>query len=463
MRAEAAGQRESDVSAEFGRIPAQAIHSPTMPDFLTPQFITSVLVIVLIVHIILGACAYLIMLERKLSAWIQDRVGPNRVGPAGLLQPLADGLKFILKEEFFPRGADRVLFLLAPGLIIIPALIGFAIIPWGGVLDTSSLPFADQLGIGGHQVKIIGADVNVGIIYLLAVASVGVYGVVLGGWASNSKYSFFGALRASAQMISYEIPMGVALLAVVVYAGSIIPFELVQKQLDGQWYLIHHPIAAIIFYTCMLAENNRAPFDMAEAESELVGGYHTEYSSMKFALFFLAEYAHMITGSAFFVVLFLGGWSVNPFGTFLFEMPVEGGILLILAQFSIVAFKIFLVICLTMALRWTLPRFRFDQLMRLAWEGMIPASLVLLLVTSFAVFMQGQNWGWMWAVSIVTAIFLVWITPLMPKSNVNKRIPMIGSRFNPLREEAVVTSPTDPMALEESGLGDAATGTVSMH
>lgn len=420
------------------------------------------LVIVLIVHMILGACAYLIMLERKLSAWIQDRVGPNRVGPAGLLQPLADGLKFILKEEFFPRGADRLLFLLAPGLIIIPALIGFAIIPWGGVLDTSSIPFADQIGIGGHQVKIIGADVNVGIIYLLAVASVGVYGVVLGGWASNSKYSFFGALRASAQMISYEIPMGIALLAVVVYAGSIIPFELVEKQLSGQWYLLHQPLAAIIFYTCMLAENNRAPFDMAEAESELVGGYHTEYSSMKFALFFLAEYAHMITGSAFFVVLFLGGWSINPVSGW--DLPVAGGIGLILLQFAVVSGKIFLVICLTMALRWTLPRFRFDQLMRLAWEGMIPASLVLLLATSFVVFMQGQNWGWMWAVSLVIAAFLIWVHPFMPKSNVNQRIPMIGSRFNPLREESVVTSPTEPMALDESGLGEpSATGTVSMH
>jgi NADH-quinone oxidoreductase subunit H len=435
-----------------------------MPDFLTPQIITSIIVILVVIHVILLGCAYLIMLERKLSAWIQDRVGPNRVGPMGLLQPIADGLKFILKEEFFPRGADRTLFLLAPALVIVPAMIGFAVIPWGGTLDLSTLPFglAEWLGVVGEKVNIVVADVNIGLIYLLAVASLGVYGVVLGGWASNSKYSFFGALRASAQMISYEIPMGLSILAVVLFAGTIIPAEMVQNQLAGHsWYLLHQPLAAVLFYTCLLAENNRAPFDLAEAESELVGGYHTEYSSMKFAMFFLAEYSHMVVGSAFFVMLFLGGWSLNPLpiGP---DLPFEGGLLMILIQFGVILGKIFLVICLTMALRWTLPRFRFDQLMRLAWEGMIPAALFVVLVTSFIVFMGWQSWMWVASLGMIGVIWAV--RPLMPRqADPNRRIPMIGSRFNPLRDEDVVTSPSHPIAVTESATPEHSSGTVSMH
>lgn len=434
-----------------------------MWDFLTPQFITSVIVILVVIHLILLACAYLILLERKLSAWIQDRVGPNRVGPMGLLQPIADGLKFILKEEFFPRGADRALFLLAPCLMIIPALIGFAVIPWGGSLDLSTLPFglAEKMGVAGDRVEIIAANVNIGLIYLVAVASLGVYGVVLGGWSSNSKYSFFGALRASAQMVSYEIPMGLSILAIVLFAGSIMPSEIVARQLDGAWFVLHQPVAAILFYTCMLAENNRAPFDLAEAESELVGGYHTEYSSMKFALFFLAEYAHMIIGSAFLVVLFFGGWSLNPlpWGA---DLPYAGGLGLILLQFAIVCAKIFLVISLTMAIRWTLPRFRFDQLMRLAWEGMIPAGMLIVLVTAFVVFFGGQTW--MWLASIATILFIWAIRPFLPQhARPNHRIPMIGSRFNPLPEEDVQTAPTNPLALSESGIPEDSGGTISMH
>jgi len=430
-------------------------------EFLTPQFITSMIVIVVVIHAILGACAYLIMLERKLSAWIQDRVGPNRVGPMGLLQPIADGLKFILKEEFFPRGADRTLFLLAPCLIIIPAMIGFAVIPWAGSLDLGTLPFGLGESLAGTTVEVIAANVNIGLIYLLAVASLGVYGVVLGGWASNSKYSFFGALRASAQMVSYEIPMGLAILTMVLYAGTILPSEMVRQQLEGgAWFILHQPLAAIIFYTCLLAENNRAPFDLAEAESELVGGYHTEYSSMKFALFFLAEYAHMIVGSAFFVVLFLGGWSLNPlpWGP---DFAYETTFWLALLQFGIVAGKIFLIISLTMAVRWTLPRFRFDQLMRLAWEGMIPAALLVVLGTATVVFLGWQPW--MWAASLVM-IFIIWLVrPWLPQGNANRRIPMIGSRFNPLRDQDVLTRPTEPLALEESGIPEHSTGTISMH
>ena len=437
-----------------------AIHFASMSELFTPQVITSVIVIFVIIHMILGACAYLIMLERKLSAWIQDRVGPNRVGPLGLLQPLADGLKFILKEEFFPRGADRWLFLLAPAAALLPALISFAIIPWAGVLDTSTIPFAATLGIDGHMVSIIGADVNIGLIFLVAVTAMGIYGVVLGGWASNSKYSFFGALRASAQMVSYEIPMGLALLAVVLYAGSIMPSELVAAQVEGQWNILHLPIAAVIFYTCMLAENNRAPFDLAEAESELVGGYHTEYSSMKFALFFLAEYAHMIIGSAFFVVLFLGGWSINPlFGA---EPFVGSSFLMILLQFGVMSGKIFLIICLTMAIRWTLPRFRFDQLMRLAWEGMIPTAMVVVLAVSVMVFFGAQDWMWAMSLGLIAIIWLV--HPHMPKqADPNHKVPMIGSRFFPAKDADVITRPTDPIALTDSPVPEHSSGQISMH
>lgn len=421
-----------------------------MTEIFTAQFFTSILVIFIIMHLALGAAAYLILLERKISAWAQDRIGPNRTGPFGLLQPLADGLKLFVKEDFIPRGADKPLFILAPGLSVIVAMIGFAVIPWAGWLDTSTIPFADALGIAGHTVKIMGADVNIGIVYLVATASLGVYGVALGGWASNSKYSFLGGLRASAQMISYEIPMGLALLCVILTAGSVQADAIVASQMGSgnQWYLLHQPLAAIIFYVCMLAEANRSPFDLAEAEAELVGGWHTEYSSMKWAMFFLGEYVHLFVGSAFFVVLFLGGWSLNPFGIGP-DLHSTGNFWIVLAQFAVVLGKIFLMICLTMMVRWTLPRFRFDQLMRLSWEGMIPASLLLLLMTSFMLFM---GWGaFMWLGS-VAALLIIWFGgPMLPKQpNPNRRIPLIGSRFNPLHERDVTTAPTEPLALSDA-------------
>lgn len=387
------------------------------------QLITSVIVILVIIHVALGAAAYLILLERKISAWAQDRIGPNRVGPMGLLQPIADGLKLFLKEDFIPRGADKVLFILAPGFTVIAAMIGFAVIPWAG-----------DLTIGGHTVKIMAANVNIGIIYLIATASLGVYGVALGGWASNSKYSFLGGLRASAQMISYEIPLGLALLCVILTAGTVQADQIVAAQIgDGhQWFILHQPLAAIIFYTCILAEANRAPFDLAEAEAELVGGWHTEYSSMKWAMFFLGEYVGMFVGSAFFAILFLGGWSLNPIGIGP-DLPMGGNLGIILLQFGVMLGKIFLIVCLTMMVRWTLPRFRFDQLMRLSWEGMIPASLLLVLVTSFVVYMGWLNW--MWAASIATLGVIWLVQPILPRQpNPNRRIPLIGSRFSPLHD-----------------------------
>jgi NADH-quinone oxidoreductase subunit H len=400
-----------------------------MPDltlaFSMPQFVASLVVILIVINLALGAAAYFILLERRVAAWVQDRCGPNRVGPLGLFQPIADGLKLFVKEDFLPRGADRPLFILAPALSMMVAMIGFAIIPWAGTLDLGTLPFTDSLQ---GSVKMMGADVNIGIIYLIAVTSLGVYGLALGGWSSNNKYSFLGGLRASAQMVSYEIPMGLALLCVILTAGSVRADEIVSLQVEGQWFLIDQPLAALLFYTCMLAEANRAPFDLAEAEQELVGGWHTEYSSMKWALFFMGEYIHIFVGSAFFAVLFLGGWSLNPL--FGYDLPLGGGIWMILLQFAIVLGKILFMVVLTMVVRWTLPRFRFDQLMRLAWEGMIPTGLLLLLVTSFFIFLGWTDYLWLGSVAALVIILAVY--PLLPKqANPNHRVPLYGSRFSP--------------------------------
>ncbi len=388
-----------------------------MPPWL-PQFIASIVVILVVLHMCLGAAAYLILLERKICAWVQDRVGPNRVGPKGLLQPIADGLKLFMKEDFTPRGADKVLFTLAPALTVLPALIGFLIIPWAGTLDMGSW----------GTVQIMGADLNIGIVYLIAVASLGVYGVGLGGWASNNKYSFLGGLRASAQMISYEIPMGLALLCVILTAGTLLPQDIVQQQLNGQWFLVQQPLAAILFYICLLAEANRAPFDLAEAEQELIGGWHTEYSSMKWALFFLGEYVHVVVGSAFFATLFLGGWSLNPFWGW--DLPAGGAWWMILIQFAVVMGKVFALVVLTMMVRWTLPRFRFDQLMKLAWEGLIPLALLLLLMTSFFVYLGWTPYLWAGSLGCLALVYL--LLPVLPQTKgTNQRIPMVGSRFSP--------------------------------
>ena len=394
-----------------------------MPEWVTPQLITSLIVILVLVSILSGGSLYLILLERRVAAWIQDRCGPNRVGPLGLFQPIADAVKLLVKEEFIPKRADRVLFLLAPGLAMIPALISFAVIPWGGSLQ-----------IGGVEVKVMGADLNIGIVYLVAVTSLGVYGVALGGWASNNKYSFLGGLRASAQMVSYEIPMGLAILAMILTAGTIRPSEMISQQLDAQWYLLHQPVAAVLFFTCMLAEANRLPFDLAEAEQELVGGWHTEYSSLKWAYFFMGEYGHLVVGSAFFTVMFLGGWSVNPFTAA--DLPMAGGWAMILLQCGVVMAKVLALVLLIMVVRWTLPRFRYDQLMRLAWEGMIPTALLVLLVTSLWVFLGLADEGRMWIGSLAVIVIMWLVRPLLARRAApNARIPLAGSRFSPLPEE----------------------------
>lgn len=434
------------------------------PQFLTAQLLVSTIVIAVLLNVMLLTIAYLIYLERKISAYIQDRIGPNRVGfdfglpflkflrgMIGLGQPLADGMKFLLKEDYAPNKVDKALFTLAPAIIIVPALIGFAVIPWGGLWEIPdfTLPI---LGwhIAGGQVTVVGASVNVGIIYILAVASLGVYGIALGGWASNNKFSFLGGLRATAQMISYEIPLGLSLLAVLLLTGSVIPEQIIAHQLDHGWLLFSQPIAAVIFFTAILAEANRAPFDMAEAETELVGGYHTEYSSMRFALFFLAEYGHLITSCAFFSLLFLGGWDAIPFFNLL---PAHAagwaGLGLVLLKFGIFFGKVVFLICFSMVIRWTLPRLRYDQIMQMAWGAVIPISLIVVLLTSLMVFFGLTGLVPMLGANIVLAAAIWAALPFLPRYNSNERVPLYGSRFCPVEGEPVVAAPTHPLAIED--------------
>jgi len=394
---------------------------------MNPQLIASVATILIAVQLILLSCTYLILLERKVAAWTQDRIGPNRVGFSfgilpikhhcwGLGQTLCDGIKLFLKEDYNPLGVDKALFLMAPVLVIIPAMLSWAVIPWGG-----------YLAWGDTVLNITAAPISIGVIYILAIGSLAVYGIVLGAYASNNKYSFLGGLRATAQMLSYEIPMGLCVLIIILMHGSPRADVLVQFQANGVWNLFYHPVLAAIFFTCVLAECNRAPFDLAECEQELIGGYHTEYSSMKWALFFMGEYMHMITGSAFFALLFLGGWDL-PF----VQEPVVGGLALVLLKSSVFIAKIAFLLFVMIWIRWTLPRFRFDQLMRIAWRGLIPISLILLLSTSVLVFYKQPHWT-MLAANVAVALGTIIVGPLIPQgAPPNRRIPLAGSRFSPL-------------------------------
>lgn len=433
--------------------------SDFLDSILTPQLFVSVHVILIVLHVNLIGVAYLILLERKLSAWIQDRVGPNRCGKWGLLQPLADGIKLLVKEDYKPKGADFFLFTLAPMLIIIPALIGWVIIPWGGVwnMPEFNLPLIGPMG--GEAVTVAGADVNVGVIFLIAVASLGVYGVTLGGWASNNKYSFFGGLRATAGMISYEIPLSASILAVLLLSGAVQPQRLIEQQVAGGWYVVSQPLAAILFFICILAEANRAPFDNAEAEQELVGGYHTEYSSMRFGMFLLAEYAHLITSSAFLMLLFFGGYHL-PFIPWL--SPEATGIGAVLLKIFVFFGKVFLSISLMMLVRWTIPRVRWDQVMKLAWNSLIPLSIALIVLTAVMVFMEWTAWWQMLAMNAIVLAVVVAIQPLLPSSiDRNRRVQMAGSRFCPLPGESVKTTPIGA-ARDESGVAKGSRGVVSM-
>ena len=320
-------------------------------------------IVIAVFAVVLPLVAYSVVAERRISAWIQDRVGPNRVGPWGLLQPAADGLKFILKEDFTPAYVRKVYFWLAPAVSMVPALLTLAVIPFGTKI--------------GNQPAVI-ADLNVGILYTFGIVSLSVYGIVLAGYASNSKYPFLGGIRSSAQMISYEIAMGMSVVPVFMLVGELNLSKVVEYQASGAWLIFKQPLAFVIFLIAAFAETNRLPFDMPESESELVGGYHTEYSSMKFALFFLGEYAAMIAVSAMMVVLFLGGWTL-PFAG-LNETASTLGIGLL--QVSIFIGKLLLFMGLFIWVRWMLPRFRYDQLMDLGWKRFVPLALANIVVTA---------------------------------------------------------------------------------
>jgi len=342
---------------------------------MNPNVLNLIIILIKIVVVIFLAILPTVMMltlaERRVSAFIQDRLGPNRVGMEGMLQPFADGLKFLFKEEMVPSHVDKFLYFLAPALILFPALITFAIVPFGDQLTTY---IAGQLVTIQFQI----ADLNVGILYFVAVASLGVYGLVIGGYSSNNKYSLLGGLRSSAQMISYEIPMGLAIISVVVLSGSLRLNDIVVDQAN-LWNFIRQPLGFLIFLIAAFAETNRLPFDLPEAEQELVGGYHTEYSSMKFAAFFMAEYTNMITSAALITTLFFGGWQV-PFGILdALNLPVLWEQIIQILSF-IIKTSFFLFVYLW--IRWTLPRFRYDQLMDLGWKTMIPLGLINIILTA---------------------------------------------------------------------------------
>jgi NADH-quinone oxidoreductase subunit H len=336
----------------------------------TQFVIFSVVKIVVVFAAVMTGFAYAVLAERKISAFIQDRIGPNRVGPGGLWQPMADGIKAFLKEDFTPAHVRKIYFWIAPMIAVIPSLLVLAVVPFGSRL--------------GAQ-KMVIADLNVGILYTFGIISLGVYGIVLAGYASNSKYPFLGGIRSSAQMISYEIAMGLSVIPVFLIVGDLNLGKVIEHQARHGWLILYAPLSFIIFMISAFAETNRLPFDLPESEQELVGGYHTEYSSMKFALFFMGEYINMIAASAMMVTLFLGGWTL-PFAGLDNPNPSKA---VGLVQIAIFLGKIMVLMGVFIWVRWMWPRFRYDQLMDLGWRRFLPLSLLNVVATAL----------WLWAVA----------------------------------------------------------------
>lgn len=314
----------------------------------------------------LGTVAYTTLAERRISAWIQDRHGPNRVGPQGLFQPIADGIKNLLKEETIPGSASPWLFVLAPALAFVPAFVTWAVIPWGAPLPT---PWGTT--------SLAVADLPVGFLFILAISSLGVYGITLAGWSSNNKYSLLGGLRSSAQMVSYEIAMGLSTIPVLLLAGNVAMGDIVAQQQATSWNAVLLSVAFLTFLVSAFAETNRLPFDLPEAESELVAGYHTEYSAMKYSMFMIAEYANMMTAGAFISTLFLGGWDI-PFTTW--DSTGAPSALKSAATFAMLYAKTLFWLFFFIWVRWTLPRFRYDQLMALGWRVLLPLLLAYIVL-----------------------------------------------------------------------------------
>lgn len=346
------------------------------------------ILVVLLFLISLGIAAYSTYAERKVAAFLQDRIGPDRAGPFGLLQPIADGVKMFLKEEIIPTLSDKFLFILGPSVFMLTTLMVSAVIPWGMALEFGGQIYALQV-----------ADINIGILYILGVVSLGVYGIMIGGWASNNKYALLGAIRASSQMISYELAMGMSVVAILLMTnGSLSLNNIVEAQGTGKlygfinvsgmnWNVFYQPVAFLIFLICAFAEANRTPFDLPESESELIGGFHTEYSSMKLGLYLFGEYINMFISSAVISCLFFGGYNfpgIDYLGTILPHNIVS--IISVLVMFG----KIFFFIFLFMWVRWTIPRFRYDQLMRLGWQILMPIAIVNVLLTAAAITLFGN-------------------------------------------------------------------------
>lgn len=323
-------------------------------------------ILVLIVFLIsLGIAAYSTYGERKIAAFLQDRMGPSRAGPYGLLQPIADGVKMFMKEEIIPDLSNKWLFILGPCIAMFTACMTGVVIPWGKPLIINGQSYALQI-----------TDINIGILYVFGVVSMGVYGIMIGGWASNNKYSLLGAIRASAQMISYEVAMGMSIIALVMTTGTISLSEIAAQQEHGMWNVLKQPLGFLIFITCAFAECNRAPFDLPECETELVGGYHTEYSSMKLGFYLFAEYINMFISSAVISTLYFGGYNMP----FVSELGLSHNIMSILGVVFLFA-KVIFFILFFMWIRWTLPRFRYDQLMDLGWKKLIPLSIFNIILT----------------------------------------------------------------------------------
>jgi NADH-quinone oxidoreductase subunit H len=315
---------------------------------------------------------YSTLIERKVAGFLQDRLGPDRAGPWGLFQPLADGIKLFFKEEFMPNTADKFLYILGPSLTMLIALLTSAAIPWGS-----------DLVINGKSYPLQVADINIGILYIFAIVSIGVYGIMIGGWASNNKYALLGAIRASSQMISYELAMSLSIISVVMMTGSLSLKDIVEQQHGLNWNIWYQPFAFLIFLVCAFAECNRSPFDLPECETELVGGYHTEYSSMKLGFYLFAEYINMFISAAVMATLFFGGYNF-PFMDKLVVSPNIMALIGFLVLFGKITFLGFVF----MWVRWTLPRFRYDQLMRLGWKSLIPLAILNVVITGIVILIK---------------------------------------------------------------------------
>lgn len=323
------------------------------------------ILVLIIFSITLLIATYSTYAERKVAAFLQDRVGPDRAGPFGILQPLADAVKMFMKEEMIPSVSNKALFIIGPGVCMLTACMTGVVIPWG-----------TSINIGGTEYPLQITDLNIGVLYLFGVISLGVYGIMIGGWASNNKFSLLGAIRASSQMISYEVAMGISIIALVMATGTLSLNEIAAQQHGWHWNILVQPLGCLIFIICAFAETNRAPFDLPECETELVGGYHTEYSSMKLGFFLFAEYINMFISSAVISTFYFGGYNMPFIGRFVSD-PNMLAILGVVFLFA----KIFFFIFFFMWVRWTLPRFRYDQLMNLGWKVLIPLSILNLILT----------------------------------------------------------------------------------